>query len=256
MDTLNVLFEIYLQNKTAINAGISMVGGLSGISMTDIVKYVQKHSTQKLIMVLAHLVLCALLYHISNNDQSPLEEVIDETNYTKSLIPPGVNLLPGQLLDMILSSFMVKMIIRLLYVAVELYTFITGLVYYIGDTYIPLYFGQITAWILNLIPPLNARNNNWPVYGSVVAVCHIVIAVYIYIYSDEIDEAYYIYNVRDLIAFVFGAIYWAQLAYFGNEIDENDDGNFTIKEIYAWYKHHLFKQVKNESRAKDSPKEK
>ena len=120
MDTLNQIFEFYLQNRTAINAGLSIIGGLFDVSMTDIVKYVQKYSTQRLIMVLAHLLLCALLYHISNNDQSPLEQVMDESKYTQSLIPPGVNMLPGQLLDLILSSFIVKMIVRLLYVVVEL----------------------------------------------------------------------------------------------------------------------------------------
>ena len=240
MDPLNQVFEFYLKNTTIINGMVSLIGTYFGLSMTDSVKYIQKHSTRRLIMVLAHLVLCALLYQISNNYQSPLEDVINESK----VVPPGVNLLPGQILDFILSNFIGRMVVRLSYVAVELYMFITGLPYFIGKTFLPLYIGQCIAWIFNLVPPINARNNNWPVYGSVVATSHIVVAVYIVMYQHEIDKEYYVYNHKDIVALVFGAVYWAQLAYFGNKVDENDDGNFTIKEIYAWYKHKFFNHDK------------
>ena len=236
MDALNTVFEIYLNNTTIINGLLALISTYLGLSTTDMVKWVQKHATKKIIMLFAHLILSALLYHIDNNNHSPLEQVINDSSYAKKLIPVGSNLLPGTVLDLVLSNFICRMIVRLSYVAVELYTFITGLPYYVGNTYIPLYVGQSIAWILNTIPPINARNNNWPLYGSVVAICHIVVAAYIFMYQHEIDKEYYVYNDRDIIAFVFGAIYWGQLAYLGNDIDENDDGNFTIKEIYSWYK--------------------
>eukprot|EP01084_Bolivina_argentea_P264099 447247_1 len=241
MDALNSVFQIYTNNTTIINAISTMILSYFGLSITDAVKWIQKHATRRIIAMCAHLLLSALLYHIHNKYESPLEDILNAN--AKKIIPVGMNFLPGKLLDFALKNFVFRMIVRLSYVVVELYTFVSGLVYYIGETYIPLYFGQIVAWILSIIPQTNPKNNNWPIYASAVAISHIVVGIYIFMYKNELDGKYYSYNDRDIIAFLLGGVYWTQLAFWGNDMDANNDGNFTIKEISQFWKNKLFVKV-------------